>query len=128
MANLLNDFLKTAPIKHKKGLLKCIDFLVDAGLIEMDKKQNKLFINLLILDHIFDKRFTQVYELPPGEVINFYHHYLYDKEYGPIIWIIKNQNKMPRKALADFLEGLYNYRNQKMYDLKLLNLKGNPEP
>lgn len=125
--NLLNDFLRTSKIKHKKSPIKAIDFLLDNNCITMDKKANKLFINLPLIEHIFDNRFIGTYELPPAEAVNFYHHYVYDNDYGYVIWIIKKMNTMPRANVAEFLNGLRNRKGNLMYDLKLMNLKGNIE-
>jgi hypothetical protein len=126
--SLLNDFLKLAPIKHKRGLVKSIDTLEENNVLRLDKKQNKLFIKLELIEHIFDKRFTDIYEVTPYDIPSLYYHYLYDNEYGPVIWIIKNKNKMPRKAVADFLNGLANSKNKIMYELVTMNLKSNIEP
>ena len=126
--NLLNVFLKKAPIKYKKNMTNCFKFLCEKDVIRIDMEQNKFFVNLPLIEHIFDKRFILEHEITLADMVSLYHHYMYDAEYGYIIWILKKHNKMPRQAVADFLNGLRNYRNKPIYELALLNLKGNPEP
>lgn len=125
--SLLNDFLRTADVKHRRGLIKCVEKLLDGDVIIADKKTSKFFLKLQLIEHIFDKRFTDDYEVTPAEMLSLYYHFVYDPDYGSIIWIIKKHNKMPRKAVADFLNDLKNSRNKFMYELNTLNLKSNSE-